>query len=85
MKRLHHLYTLAVLWLLSAVAMEAAERIYRHGREDAAREFKDFLQRELLVVQAAATRDRVRAYHKGYADALLCDQDEPPPPEERVM
>lgn len=88
MTRLHRLYTLGVLWLLSLVGKDAVEAIYRHGHDDGEQHVRDFMRRELQAVQVGAATDRMRSYHRGYRDALrFLDGDEPiaDAPIERVM
>jgi hypothetical protein len=88
MKALHRLYTFAVLWLLSVIATDAAEAIYRHGHEDGMTELRDFMRRDLAAVHAAATEQRMRSYNRGFSDAMrMFDADEPTEdaPIERVM
>lgn len=86
--RLTRAYDLAVLWLLSVIAKDAAETLYRHGHEDGANELRDFMRRELQAVQVATAADRMRAYNNGFRDAMrYLDADEPiaEAPIERVM
>jgi hypothetical protein len=85
MTAIHRLYTLAVLWLLSIVAQDAAEAIYRHGHDDGATALREWTRKELLDVQASTITDRARSYRQGFADALRLYDDEPiAEPVERV-
>ena len=70
MKALRQCYTLGVLWLLSVVAQDAADAIYRSGHEDGMTELRDFMRRELTAVQVATAADRLRSYNQGYRDAM---------------
>ncbi len=88
MKALARLYTLGVLWLLSVVAQDAVDAIYKHGHEDGMTELRDFMRRELTAVQAAAVVERVRHYNHGFRDAMRFYGDDEPQDEapiERVM
>jgi hypothetical protein len=87
MTALRHLYTTAVLWLLSVVAKDAVEAIYSHGHEDGANELRDFMRRELTAVQAATATDRMRSYNRGFTEAMRLFDDElaAEAPIERVM
>jgi hypothetical protein len=87
MRALHRLYTLGVLWLLSVVAKDAADTIYKHGHEDGMTELRDFMRRELESVQVAAVVERVRHYNQGYRDAMRFygDESADDAPIERVM
>jgi hypothetical protein len=78
MTALHRLYMLGVLWLLSVIAQDAAEVIYKHGREDGMTELRDFMRRELTAVHVASATDRMRSYNLGYRDAMrYLGADEP--------
>jgi hypothetical protein len=77
MTAIHRLYTLAVLWLLSVVAQDAAQAIYRSGHDDGASELRGYMRRELLDVQAGLVADRATSYRQGFADALRLYDDEP--------
>jgi hypothetical protein len=87
MTALRHLYTTAVLWLLSVIAKDAAEAIYSHGHEDGANELREFMRRELTAVQVGAATERMRSYNLGFTDAMRLFDDEPvaDAPIERVM
>jgi hypothetical protein len=88
MTALHRLYTLGVLWLLSVIAQDAAEVIYKHGREDGMTELRAFMRRELSAVRADAAAERLRSYNNGFRDAMrYLDAEEPldDAPIERVM
>jgi hypothetical protein len=77
-KALHRLYTLGVLWVLSVVAQDAADAIYRSGHEDGMTELRGFMRRDLEKVYAATSVERMRSYHRGYRDALRqFEEDEP--------
>jgi hypothetical protein len=80
-------YHLAVLWLLSCVAQGVVETIYRHGHDDGEEALRQFMRRQLLEVQVAASADRARAYQRGFADAMRLSDDDVPAakPVERVM
>jgi hypothetical protein len=85
MTAIHRLYTLGVLWLLSVVAQDAAEAIYRSGHDDGANALREFMRRELQQVQADLLADRARSYRQGFADAMRMYDDEPiAEPVERV-
>jgi hypothetical protein len=77
MAAIHRLYTLGVLWLLSVVAQDAAESIYRHGHDDGAHELREWTRKELLDVQASTITARTISYRQGFADALRLYDDEP--------
>lgn len=77
MKRLHQLYTLGVLWLLSVCAHGAADALYESGREDGMTELRSFMRRELTAVNAASAADRMRAYNQGFTDAMRLYGDTP--------
>lgn len=70
-------YTLAVLWLLSVVAQDAADALYRSGHEDGANELREFMRRELTAVQVASAAERMRAYNNGFRDAVRLYGDTP--------
>jgi hypothetical protein len=76
-KAIRRLYTLGVLWLLSVVAQDAAEAIYRSGHDDGANELRECMRRELQQVQADLLTDRARSYRQGFADAMRMYDDEP--------
>jgi hypothetical protein len=85
---LHRLYTRGVLWLLSVVATDAAEAIYRSGREDGMTALRDFMRGDLHAMHAASVAERLRSYNHGFRDALrYLGADETPDdaPIERVM
>jgi hypothetical protein len=77
MTAIHRLYTLGVLWLLSVVAQDAAEAIYRHGHDDGATALREWTRKELLDVQAGLVADRATSYRQGFADAMRMYDDEP--------
>lgn len=87
MKALRQLYTLGVLWLLSVVATDAADAIYRSGREDGMTELRDFMRRDLIAHHVAREAERLRSYQQGFRDAMRFYGDEPQDdaPIERVM
>jgi hypothetical protein len=86
MKAFHRLYTRAVLWLLSLVAKDAVEIIYKHGQEDGMTELRAFMRRDLEKVYAATSVERMRCYNRGFCDAMRLYGDEPDKtPIERVM
>jgi hypothetical protein len=74
---IRRLYTLGVLWLLSVVAQDAAEAIYRHGHDDGATALREWTRKELLDVQASTITARAISYRQGFADALRLYDDEP--------
>ena len=76
-----------MLWLLSVVAKDAADAIYRSGHEDGMTELRDFMRRELTAVQVATAADRMRSYNQGYRDAMRFygDESADDAPSERVM
>jgi hypothetical protein len=80
------IYTRGVLWLLSVVAKDAVDTIYKHGHEDGMTELRDFMRRELTSVHVASATDRMRSYNQGYRDAMRFYGDVPDDaPIERVM
>lgn len=86
MRALQRFYTLGVLWLLSAVAKNAAGLIYDYGRADGIDELREDMRCELVKVQVACATDRMRAYNQGYRDAMRFYGDVPDEaPKERVM
>jgi hypothetical protein len=76
-KAIRRLYTLGVLWLLSVVAQDAAEAIYRSGHDDGANELREWTRKELLDVQASTITARAISYRQGFADAMRMYDDEP--------
>jgi hypothetical protein len=86
MMRLRQLYTLGVLWLLSACAHDAADALYKSGHEDGMTELRDFMRRELTAVQVTHAAAYARAYNHGFSDAMRLYGDTPrETPIERVM
>jgi hypothetical protein len=76
MRALSRLYTLTVLWLLSVVAKNAAGIIYDFGHADGANALREEMRAELVKLHAASSTERMRAYDRGFADALHLYDDE---------
>ncbi len=77
MRALRRLYTLAVLWLLSVIAKDAAGIIYDYGHTDGVNELREEMRVELVKLHAASSTERLRAYDRGFADAMrLYDADD---------
>lgn len=71
-RRLHRLYTRAVLWLLSVVAQDAADTL----RADGADVMRDVMAAELRALQASTAIACARHYERGVRDAMVFFSDD---------
>jgi hypothetical protein len=68
--RFRHVYDIALLWLLSHIGQRAVETIYKHGYDDGANALREEMRAEVIKVYTASSTERMRAYDRGFADAM---------------